>query len=129
MAADLSFDVDLYERQLREDKRKRQAKARRDWESQKERTRASFEKLLVALGGARCRLCSSPKRLSVHHVLPRRYDVARLSWTQRVKRYWEEHLVGVHLQVLCLSCNGSDGATRVKRLLGLARRQRKSRRR
>lgn len=120
---DTSFDPDELDRQLR----KARLRERVKWARRKERITKSFRDLIRELGG-KCVKCGSALSPSIQHVEPRKYDVAQLSWPKRVKTYWEEYRAGVPLTVLCLPCNSSDGATRVKKLRGMLRRKRRSRR-
>lgn len=98
------------------------------WGRRKLRVQHSFAKLIKTLGG-KCEACKTTRRLSIQHWGKRTYDVAALSWPARVARYWEEFKSGTKLGVLCLKCNGSDGAKRLKRLIRFGKRSLKRRRR
>jgi uncharacterized protein len=73
---------------------------------------------LVQKLGGKCVLCSATDGLEIDHVHGRDWDPATLSKQQRADRYRSEHDDGVYLQVLCRSCNASDGAANKQKSRG-----------
>lgn len=67
--------------------------------------------LVTKLGGV-CADCGSKRRLEIHHVEGRTWDVEKLSPQCRAARYWREYREGIPLAVLCKSCNSKRGDPR-----------------
>jgi hypothetical protein len=62
--------------------------------------------------GNRCEICGSSDDLEIDHVDGRDWEPRKKSAHCRAKRYLYELMAGVHLRLLCATCNGRDGQRR-----------------
>ena len=61
--------------------------------------------LYAALGG-KCAMCASTQQLEVNHIRGKDYDANKLNSLARVRRYLDEYIAGVPMNLLCKPCNG-----------------------
>jgi hypothetical protein len=92
------------------DREKHRQRAREQTARRHKLTRFLRDWLIKTLGG-RCEKCGETNStlLTVEHKQGRDYEARKLSWHQRIARYWQEHRSGVPLGVLCLPCNSGGG--------------------
>lgn len=68
------------------------------------------DKLEDVMGGE-CARCHSTENLEFHHPTGRDWEPRQKNRLQRMRLYWRDFRAGL-LQLLCASCNRSDGAAR-----------------
>lgn len=70
---------------------------------------------LIALLGGRCHVCDddgSAAPLSIGHKVPRTWNIRKLRYDARIKKYYQEFFAGIVLLVECLACNTSEMRSR-----------------
>lgn len=88
-----------------------------DTEADDERADGYAAELIEMLGG-KCVACQTTERLEIDHIEGRDWDPSSLSQNQRAAKYRAEYESGVKMQVLCRSCNASDGAANKQKSRG-----------
>lgn len=81
------------------------ARAQREWAK---RRRLELIRLLgnaCAHCGLSAALADDTRRLHIHHVDGRNWDIHAHDQSARVSQYWREYLAGVRLMVVCDECH------------------------
>jgi len=85
---------------------------RTEWSRRRSRVRRKAhelrDKLRKVLGGE-CVECGSVKELAFHHPRGRDWEPNRKNQLTRMRFYWRDYVAG-NLSLLCIVCNGHDGA-------------------